>query len=204
MLGESVALRCKYCGAPLDGDDVKTDSEYVTCQYCGTTQQRIDAKAYLDQLMGQVRSWISNSIPTGFNMAGAENVDPVARHNIFVNNIRPKVELELSEYKFSTTSLLGNSLITLPFSANQSFKPVHQSSRAFEFNERVKSISALAVDESSQELINDALTVSQSYAMMINNVNLLGDTKDGKFHLMSNNFKESINTLKKGKGNEDE
>ena len=202
MLGESVALRCKYCGAPLDGDDVKTDSEYVTCQYCGTTQQRIDAKAYLDQLMGQVRSWISNSIPTGFNMAGAENVDPVARHNIFVNNIRPKVELELNEYKFSTTSLLGNSLITLPFSTKGSFKPVHQSSKAFEFNERVKSISALAVDDSSQELINEALTISQSYAMMINNANLLTDSKDGKFHIMSNNFKESINTLKKGKGNE--
>ena len=53
---DMVALRCKYCGAPLSADDVKGDGDYVTCPSCGTTQQRLDAKAYLDQMMAQVRS----------------------------------------------------------------------------------------------------------------------------------------------------
>ena len=90
-MDEMVALRCKYCGAPLDEDQIKSDSPYITCQSCGTTQQRMDAEAYLNQLMGQVKSWISSAIPMGFNIAGAENIDPVARHSIFTKDVRPKI-----------------------------------------------------------------------------------------------------------------
>ena len=64
-----IALRCKYCGAPLDAKEVAGDSPYVTCPSCGTTQQRVDAQAYLDQLMGQVRSWINKAVPGGMVMA---------------------------------------------------------------------------------------------------------------------------------------
>ena len=63
-----IELRCKYCGAPLDKNDVESDSPYVTCQCCGTTQQRVDAKAYMEQMMGQIQSWISRSIRGGFSL----------------------------------------------------------------------------------------------------------------------------------------
>ena len=108
-MDEMVALRCKYCGAPLDEAQIKSDSPYVTCQSCGTTQQRMDAEAYLDQLMGQVKSWISSAIPMGYNVSGGmENIDPVARHSIFTKDVKPKIELEMNEFKFSYVTLLGN------------------------------------------------------------------------------------------------
>ena len=47
-MDEMIELRCKYCGAPLDRKDIESDSPYVTCPSCGTTQQRVDAKAYMD------------------------------------------------------------------------------------------------------------------------------------------------------------
>ena len=197
-----VALRCKYCGAPLDEDQIKSDSPYITCQSCGTTQQRMDAETYLNQLMGQVKSWISSAIPMGFNIAGAENIDPVARHSIFTKDVRPKIELEMNEFKFSYISLLGNCLLVLPFSTTNVFKPTHTASKAFEFNAKVKSVSALAVEEDSKELIEDAASMSQSYAMMINNVELLAEDKEGRYILMANNFTESANALKKVKGKE--
>lgn len=64
----------------------------VTCDSCGTTQQKIDAKAYLDQLMGQVRSWINQAIPGGSSAFASSSVDAVARHNIFVTNIQPRID----------------------------------------------------------------------------------------------------------------
>ena len=136
-MDDMVALRCKYCGAPLDEDQIKSESPYVTCQSCGTTQQRMDAQAYLDQLMGQVKSWISSAIPMGFNIAGAENIDPVARHSIFTKDVRPKIELEMNEFKFSNVTLLGNCLLVLPFSTTDVYKPAHTASKAFEFNAKV-------------------------------------------------------------------
>ena len=201
-MDDIVALRCKYCGAPLDEDQVKSDSPYITCQSCGTTQQRMDAKAYLDQLMGEVKSWISSAIPMGFNIAGAESIDPVARHSIFVKDVRPKIELEMNEFKFSNTTLLGNCLLVLPFSTTNVFRPVHTANKAFEFNAKVKSISALAVDDESRDVIEDAASLSQSYAMMINNIELLTNDKEGRFVLLANNFTESANALKKAKGKE--
>ena len=201
-MDEMVALRCKYCGAPLDEDQIKSDSPYVTCQSCGTTQQRMDAKAYLDQMMGEVKSWLSSAIPMGFNIAGAENVDPVARHSIFTKDVKPKIELEMTEFRFSNLSLLGNCLFVLPFSTSDVTKPVHTANKAFEFNAKVKSVSALAVDDESKDLIEDAASLSQSYAMMINNTELLAENKEGRYLLMANNFAESANALKKAKGKE--
>ena len=201
-MDEMIELRCKYCGAPLDREQVESDSPYVTCQSCGTTQQRMDAQAYLDQLMGQVKSWISSAVPMGFNISGMENVDPVARHSIFTKDVRPKIEMEMTEFKFSNISLLGNCLLVLPFTTVNINKPVHTANQAFEFNAKVKSVSALAVDPESQELIEDAASMSQSYAMMINNVELLTEDKEGRYILMANNFTESANALKKAKGKE--
>ncbi len=197
-----VALRCKYCGAPLDEGQIRSDSPYVTCQSCGTTQQRMDAQAYLEQMMGQVKSWISSAIPMGFNIAGAENVDPVARHSIFTKDVKPKIELEMNEFKFSYVSLLGNCLLVLPFSTCRITRPQHTANKAFEFNAKVKSVSALAVEQDSKDLIEDAASMSQSYAMMINNIELLAEDKEGRYVLMANNFTESSNALKKAKGKE--
>ena len=197
-----VALRCKYCGAPLDEAQIKSDSPYVTCQSCGTTQQRMDAQEYLNQLMGQVQSWLSSAIPMGFNIAGAENVDPVARHSIFTKDVRPKIELEMNEFKFSNLSLLGNCLVIMPFSNASICKPTHTAAKAFEFNAKVKSVSALAVDDESKDVINDASSLSQSYALMINNTELLCNDKEGRYILMANNFAASAEALKASKGKE--
>ena len=202
-MDEMVALRCKYCGAPLDEDQIKSDSPYITCQSCGTTQQRMDAEAYLNQLMGQVKSWISSAIPMGYNVSGGmENIDPVARHSIFTKDVRPKIELEMNEFKFSYITLLGNCLLVLPFSTTNVSKPAHTANKAFEFNAKVKSVSALAVEQDSKDLIEDAASMSQSYAMMINNVELLAEDKEGRYVLMANNFTESANALKKAKDKE--
>ena len=200
LLDEMVMLRCKYCGAPLDRKDLESDSPYVTCSSCGTSQQRMDAKAYLDQMMGQIQSWISKTIPGGFSMAQSESVDSVARFNIFNNNVRPRVEMEYSEYRFATNSLLSYPLITLPFTTDGSAVPPHTSAAAFEFNAKIKSIEALAVDEASKSIVTSAEEMASGYALLINNTKLLREDKPGRYILMANNFAEASEAFGKIKG----
>jgi hypothetical protein len=151
-------------------------------------------------MMGYVQSWISSAIPMGFSMSQAENVDSVARHNIFVRNIQPRIETGLMEYKFANNSLLANSLLVLPFMTMNISTVGKTSAQAFEFNASVKSVSALAVDENSKNLVSEAAVTSQVYALMTNNTRLLAEDKDGRFILMSNNFTETARVLKDAKG----
>lgn len=185
---EMIALRCKYCGAPLDKKDLESDSPYVTCSSCGTTQQRVDAQAYLEQLMGQVRSWLNQAVPGGALMTQSESVDSVARYNIFINNVKPKVDLEYGEYRFALNTLISHAMIVIPFTTDTTLKPGHTSSQAFEFGEKMKQIEPLAVDQDSKTMVGGAERASDAYALLINNCKLLQEDKPGRYLLMSNNF----------------
>jgi len=199
-MDENIMLRCKHCGAPFEPSALDKDSPYVTCTSCGTSQQRVDARKYLEEMMGFVQSWISSAIPMGFSMSQAENVDSVARHNIFVRNIQPRIESGLMEYKFANNNLLANPLLTLPFMAVILRTPSKTSAQAFEFNASVKSVSALAVDENSRKLVGDAAVTSQAYALIMNNTRLMSEDKDGRYILMANNFAEAARVFNEMKG----
>ena len=201
-MDEMIELRCKYCGAPLDRKDIESDSPYVTCPSCGTTQQRVDAKAYMDQMMAQIKSWIGKAIPGGFSLSQTDNVDPIARHNIFVNNVKPMLDVELREYRFALNSVISSPLIVLPFSKGEPARTDHTSTQAFEFNAKLKSIEPLAVDPESKTSITDGENLASAYAMIVNNSNLLTDTTPGRFALMSNNFRDSADSVRRCKGYE--
>ena len=191
-----VELRCKYCGAPLDREDVESESPYVTCRSCGTTQQRVDAKAYMDQMMGQIQSWISRAIPGGFSLAQQENVDPVARHSIYSNNVKPMLDLEINEYRFALNTTVSSPLIVLPFSKGEVLRSKHTSTQAFEFNAKLKSIEPLAVDDANRRAVREAEDVATAYALIVNNSKLTTDTTPGRFALMSKNFRESADAIR--------
>ncbi|NLL94326.1 MAG: hypothetical protein GX224_00960 [Thermoplasmatales archaeon] len=195
-------LRCKYCGAPLDRGDVEADTPYVTCRSCGTTQQRIDAKAYLDQVMAQVRSWVSSAMPGGFSMTQVENVDSIARHNIFVTNVKPRVTAEMAEYRFAANALMSNPLFVLPFSVDGTAKPAHTPAAAFELDAKIKSLSPLAVDTTDRAEMAAAGNLARAYALIINNVNLMREDKPGRYVMMGNNFSQASEALAKASGYE--
>ncbi len=199
---EMVELRCKYCGAPLDEKDLKSDSPYVKCQCCGTSQQRVDAKAYMEQMMGEIKSWISKAVPGGFSLSQTENVDPIARYNIYINNVKPMVEPEIREFRLDMNSLISSPLIVLPFTKGEAAKPKHSSNHAFEFQAKLKSIEPLAVDNDNKGKIVEAENIASTYALLVNNSKLVTDTTPGRFVLMANNFKQAADMMSKCKGYE--
>ena len=191
-----VSLRCKFCGAPFEVDSLTSDTAYITCTSCGTSQTRVDAKQYLEQMMGQVKSWISKAIPMGVNISQSDNVDAVARHNIFHNSVKPAIETEMTEYRFGFLSLLSNQLVMLPNRTNTVFRSAHRTESAFEFNAKAKAVSPLAIDADGVELVQTADKLSLAYAMMLNNMKQLAENKPGRYTLMANNFEEAAESLK--------
>lgn len=197
-----IALRCKYCGAPLSAESVKGNDPYVTCDSCGTTQQRVDAQAYIDQLMGQVRSWINQAIPGGSAVATSSSVDAVARHNIYVTNVQPRIDSEFGDYKFGLISMLSHTMMVLPFSVDASLHPQHTSTKAFEFGAKLKEVSPLAVTDDTAESLQEAAGATDAYAVLINNSKLLAEDKEGRYVLMANNFTTAAGDFSKMKGYE--
>lgn len=187
-MDEMMALRCKYCGAPLDENAVKDDSPYVTCTSCGTTQQKMDAREYLNQLMGQVRSWVNSAMPGGMSVAQSQNVDSVARHNIFMTNFKPRIDMEFSSYKFGFNNLLSQVMMIMPFTEDKNVKSSHTSNQVFEFGAKMKEISPLAVSDESNKIMNEVSGVTDAYALLINNTELIQNDKPGRYTLMASNF----------------
>ena len=198
-MDELLELRCKYCGAPLDEKDIASDSPYIKCPSCGTSQQRVDAKAYMEQMMGEIKSWISKAVPGGFSLTQTENVDPIARHNIYMNSIKPMVDPEIREFRLDMNSVMSSPLIVLPFSKEAPLSAKRTSTQAFEFNAKLKSIEPLAIDADNKAMITDAEGLAATYALIVNNSKLLGDTTPGRFVLMANNFKEAATYMSKSK-----
>ncbi len=191
---DTITLRCKYCGAPLEKPE--NNSEYIKCGSCGTTQKSIDAKAFLDQIMGQIYSWVKNSIPSGFDLSNAANIDSLARHAIFTHNIRPSLESDYSHYQFNAQRLLMQPLLILPFMTNQDIGSDHNPVELFEFNAKVKSIKQLAIESENHHLVDVMDTISSSFAYLLNNIRLIQEDIEERFELMSLNFSiASVNIL---------
>ena len=201
-MDEMVELRCKYCGAPLDRKDLESDAPYVTCPSCGTTQQRMDAKRYMEQMMGQIQSWISRALPGGMTLSQTENADPVARHSIFMNSVKPKLDVEINQYRFALNDAISAPLIVLPFSKGEPNRSNRTASQAFEFQARLKSLSPLAMDEESGSVIRSGEGIAGTFALIQNNSKLLTEDLPGRFALMAGNFREAAQSLKGCKGYE--
>lgn len=190
---QTISLRCSNCCAPLklpaDGSD------YIKCDSCGYTNKRIDAKAFLDQIMGHVYGWVRSAIPTGFNLSQAENVDPIARHNIFINNVRPKLLSEFEVYRFNRSNLLANPLMCIPFRFFD-FGTLNTSNQAFEFNAKNKAITCLAIDPESRSLVEEVDRCTTSYAYLLNSTKLMREKNPERYALMAANFKQAYDVIK--------
>lgn len=197
MADGTVSLRCKHCGAPLDSAQLKSDSSYVTCEYCGTSQQRIDAEKYMADMVNEVKSWVLASMPNGYVMGDG---DSVAKHAVFVRDVAPKLQTEISSLRFGLMSVLGNCLMALPYGYTSSFASQHTSERVYAFAEKVKSVSQLAGTQEDYDLIEEANAVSQSYALILNNIRLMGETKDGRWLIMSHNYAMASEVIGKRSG----
>lgn len=190
IMDEVIELRCKSCGGPLSGE-----GDMLKCLSCGRSQLKVDSQKYIEQAKMEMMAWISKTIPTGMSLNQTETMDPIARHNIFMSSIKPSLEATFREYKFGFISTLSNQLLVMPFKTLKGLPSRYSPKELFEFDAKVKSIKALAVDDDSKRLVNQASGVSTSYAMTVNSVELMAQDQLDRYQFMTNNYKASAEAI---------
>jgi hypothetical protein len=191
---DAMALRCKSCGAPLPGE---ATGELLTCEHCGTVQRLVDARAFLDQISLQINSFLRQALPAGLDVgAGGGSIDPIARHNIFVQGVRPSLETEYRELKFRCFDLLSHGQIALPFTVASGLSVQNDPKDAFIFQAKVRSVSSLAVDDESRKLMAEVDGIATTYAHLLTNVGFLTQPRPERYPFIARNCKDAADTLK--------
>ncbi len=193
-LTQTVALRCRSCGAPLPAD---TTGDIVRCTHCGTSQRIVDAQAFVDQIALQINSFLRSAVPLGAGaITGGGTVDPIARHNLFVQGIRPALDSEYREMKFRCFDLLSHGQMALPFIAMGTSGAAGDPRQAFVFQAKVRSVSTLAVDTESQEYLSDIDAIATTYGHLLTNAGLLSKSGPERYPFLARNCGEAADTLK--------
>jgi len=191
-----LSLRCKSCSAPLSA--APTD-DIVRCQFCGSSQKLVDARAFFDQVLLQVNAWVRQAIPVGMDAMATGMVDPIARHTIFVNNIRPRLTTEYGEYRFNCFNVLAQPMAVLPYMMERGTPLSNNPKDVFLFQAKVQQVSALAVDDESKGMISEIGALSVAYGYLLNNAALMAEMKPERYHFMKENFEAAAQAVKSAK-----
>ena len=168
-----LSLRCQSCGAPYAGS---ARGEILTCTYCGTSQRIVDARQFLDHFLAQVASFVRQAVPPGLDLSPSQTVDPVARLAAFNGGIRPRLATESDQYP---GELLPAPLVIAGGAAVLSelrFSGANPATVSI-FAAQVQSVSGLAVDDSSRELLNRAGGLASCYQSLLVAVRLSSGTQ---------------------------
>jgi len=185
-------LRCGSCGAPYTG---RTEGELLTCGYCGTTQRTVDARQFLDHFMAQVTAFVRQAVPAGLDVSHSDSIDPVARIAAFNMSVRPRLTTQSEQYRFSCFNLLSSPLAIFPFSSGTNPQAAMDPATVSVFAAQVQSVSGLAVDDASRELIGRAGGLASCYQSLLVAARLAGGTQPERFHLISQNYSTASQAL---------
>ncbi len=188
----SLPLRCGSCGAPYSR---VTGGEIQTCTFCGTSQRTVDARQFLDHFMAQVAAFVRQAVPTGLDASRSQTIDPVARLSAFNSSIRPRLVTESDQYRFACFHLLSSPLAALPFSAGAAVPDSADPAAISVFAAKIQSVSGLAVDEASRELIQRAGGLASCYQSILVASRLANGRQPERFHLIAQSFATAADAI---------
>lgn len=183
------ALRCTSCGAPLSEGPAGT--EYIKCVYCGTVQRTADINRYIESFRGELYSWLKDLVPA--TSTGTASMDPVARHNIFVYNVKPRIMAEYVSVKSRLTMLLSRGMLYPPFYRPQGPGPQDTSKKAFERLAGIESVKDLAVNDEDKAFIHDAVATYTLYSYVLLMADLIARREN--IELLDNSFRNILKAL---------
>ncbi|MHA1917149.1 MAG: hypothetical protein ACTSUV_02420 [Candidatus Ranarchaeia archaeon] len=170
-------MRCVSCGAPLPEKDL--DDDFIKCEYCGFSQKKLEVTQYLEKLRGEIFSWVKNIVPVG-NMVSS-SIDNLARHNIFVHNIKPKILGEYVSTKSRLSMILTFPLLALPFFGLGSVRLIETPKRSFEKLARVIGLEPMAAVDEDREFFDKVKTTYEVYSYLTNSFDLISKSSDPEF-----------------------
>ena len=160
------SLNCPRCGAPLPAGGV---SEFITCAYCGTVQQKVDVERYIEQLRADVYGWVKSIVPAA-SMTVA-SVDRVARAQIFEQSIRGEVTSRLGPITMQLTKVGSAPLFLPPYT--KAFQSTASSANTdsremLGLAARFQGLSSFAQSDDQASFISEAATTSEALGYLAN------------------------------------
>jgi hypothetical protein len=183
--GLLVGLRCPYCGASLS----EVETALVTCKFCGTTVRVEDATNYVEHLKGFIVDWMRTALPFGIGSMGSASVDPLARHNIFVQNILPSLNAEFGRIQLNAFEAFTSPLIAPPF-VQYSFVCGRQKDAKplFLYNAKIASVQPLAANAEDQAVAEKMGGLSRAYAHVLIGLDLMEKSQVLPYKIAAENF----------------
>ncbi len=183
-LGKVIALKCPNCGATLD-----EDSQLSKCKYCGMTVRIEDAYKYLEYLKGFIVEWMRTALPLGVGVTAVSSVDALARHNIFVYNILPRLKaefglLETNSYEVFSKPLIVPPFVKYPLLAKQFGDP----KTFFTYDAKIAAIQPFAITKDDQTDTAKMGGMALALAHVLIGLENLSQNEISKFKLTAENF----------------
>jgi hypothetical protein len=190
-IGKILGLRCPYCGAALP----ETEKELVKCRYCGTTVRLEDANKYLEHLKGFVIDWIRTALPLGIGTVSS-SIDPLARHNIFIQNILPGLNSEFSRVQLNAFEAFATPLISPPFVKYSFGTGIQKDTKSlFSYDAKISSVEPLAVSSDDQVAVQKMGGLSRALAHVLIGLDLMEKTQQVSYKTVSENFAVAAKSL---------
>jgi hypothetical protein len=172
-----MALKCVKCGAPIAKPS--GEFEYIVCDFCNYTQKILDSQQYVERLRGEIFRWISEMVPP--SAITTEVADVVARHNLFVFNVKPRISSDHTHCRSKLSMLTSNPLIHLPFYSTSKIRLEEEPKMAFERLARIEGLSPLVVVDEDQTFFSEVKISSSFYAYLLNALSLVRDKAEISF-----------------------
>jgi len=149
--------------------------------------------------MAQVTAFVRQAIPTGLDGAGSDRIDPVARLAAFNSSVRPRLSSESEQYRFNCFNLLSTGLGILPFSPAVHPSAGTDPATVSVFAAKVQSVSGLAVDDGSRDLLTRAGGLATAYQSLLVATKLMGSSHPERYHLIQQNYSTAASAIESTK-----
>ena len=186
-------LRCSSCGASYPSG---AHSEILTCAYCGSSARMVDARAFLDHFLAQVTAFVRQAVPAGLDVTGSGMVDPVARLAAFNSSVRPRLSTATEQYRFSCSNLLSSPLAVQPFGSMTHVASLPDPTAVSVFIAQVQSVSGLASDDTSRDLVRRAGGIATCYQSLLVALRLAAGSQPERFHLIAQNYTTAAEAIR--------
>lgn len=190
--GKIIGLKCPNCGGPLP----ESDKDLQKCSYCNMTIHIEDANKYLNHLKGLILEWMRTALPLGVGTEYSSSVDPLARHNIFVYNILPRLNsefgvMQINAYEAFSRPLLSPPYVKYPYSAKQ----MGDSKSLFSYGAKIVAVQPFAISDEDKTSIQKMGGISSALAHILIGLELLSQNQVNNYKIVAENFSVAAKAL---------
>jgi hypothetical protein len=190
-IGKVLGLKCPNCGASL-----QEGSELQNCKYCGMTVRIDDANKYLEYLKGFIISWMRTTLPIGVGGAASSSVDTLARHNIFIYNILPRINAEFGSIQTNAYDLFSKPLVFPPYVRYPYFiNQFGETKSFFTYDAKITAIQPFAVNIEDQKNVQKMGGTALALAHVLIGLDLIKQKQPAPFKLTAENFSVASKAL---------